>query len=280
MNAIENMDVDFERVFERNDNQYIAGCLQRDPFAEPEGNTFASAEITGVPRSEWKKRIDAGGNSNRELIKKIRDQGQEGSCACNAAVQAYQTVFFRTYGFWMEFSPITIYKHLARGPNQGTTIDGNLKWLTERGLLPLDTPGNRGRLGKMGLDPSHVLQSTGHGQRFPSGWEETAKHFRADESIDSANYEQFISLLFADVPVVYGRAGHAILGIDAVWRSGGIYNVYANSWRPTWGDEGYGYDSERAVSRSMNSYGAWGLASILHPQGIENLIDIPPAPEV
>jgi hypothetical protein len=239
------------------------GCLPRDPKEEPPWKCYED-EFTLYPRSDWPDLIREN-KSLRALVKKIKNQGNEGSCASNATTQAAEIIWNMTLGLnaWIEFSPISIYRWVGSGPNSGSTISGNLQQLTEVGALPVNSAAGKAALEKMGLPTNHCLASTGYYQQFPSGWKDTSAYFVAVEAFRIDSFAGIVSASLDDFPVVYGRAGHAITCVSP-YQQGSTYGLdYANSWTPSWGDQGFGKDTESFVSRAVASYGAWGLRAML-----------------
>jgi len=229
-------------------------CL---PRVDACGDLFAVFEdaVPVIPRGEWRGLFESLPDLSR-LVKKIKNQGQEGSCASNATVQAYEIVFNLQFGVrrWIEFSAMSLYKRVGRTAQSGSVVGDNLKEIRDRGILPVDNPENRARF-------DCVHPATGFGRRLPSNWEETAAQFRAVEWFDISSFDGFMTALLLGYPVVYGRAGHAICGVRGVERSGAWHVKYANSWGP-WGENGYGYDSERFISGAIRSYGAFAIRSV------------------
>ena len=244
------------------------GCLRRaSKVGESEFTNLADTDINAIPRSEWKDLLEQN-QSLEVIIQKIKDQNGEGSCASNATSQCFEIVWNMTLGLeaWMEISPISIYRWVARSPNNGSTIEGNLRQLRDVGCLPVDKDDNKQKMQAAGLNSNHVLKEVGYYQKFPSNWKDTALNFRAQEWYEITSFDEFITCLFYDFPVCYGRAGHAICGATPVFDNNQWHVKYANSWKPSWGDNGYGYDSERYISGSISSYGAWALRSIVMPE--------------
>jgi hypothetical protein len=246
-----------------------SGCRLRETVCGEEWPKFADTDLEVIPRSEWKDLL-AENTSLETVVKKIKNQQQEGSCASNATCQAYEIVWNMMMGlpYWIEMSPISIYRHVADGPNSGSVIDHNLRQLRDVGCLPSsENEGNVALLQKLKLNPQHRLKNVGYYQRFPQNWQETAQHFRALEWFEIESFEELITCLFLDFPVVYGRSGHAICGVTPVLDKNIWHVKYANSWGQ-WGDNGFGYDTERFISGSIPSYGAWGLRAVMWPLAI------------
>jgi hypothetical protein len=243
------------------------GCKPRDDKPGQFFSFFADHNDI-IPRGEWDGLVE-NDVSVEELVEKIKNQRNEGTCASNATGQCGEIITNLTYGeqFWIELSPIAVYRWIAGGPNTGSTISGNLRQYRDVGFLPVDTPRNRQILELAGLNPNHVLKETGYYQQFPSGWKETARHFQADEWMEISNFEGMATASLLDFPICYGRSGHAICGVKLVKRNGQWHIKYANSWG-NWGSSGgkfsygFGYDSESFISRAIRSYGAWALRSI------------------
>lgn len=246
-------------------------CLER---SDQLGDVFPVYEDSErvYPRSEW-DRLAAESAGLETFVRKIKNQGSEGSCASNATCQAMEIAWNKALGLdlWLELSPISLYRWLAPGPGSGSTINGNLAQLRDTGALPVDTPENKDLLTRAGLDIQHVLKATGYYQPFPPGWKATAAFIRALEWRDIATFAGLVSALWDGHPVVYGRAGHAICGARGMKRSGSWTIKYANSWG-RWGDGGYGYDSESYVSASIRSYGAWALRAPVLTEEFLNLV--------
>jgi hypothetical protein len=242
---------------------------------------FFDEHFKAIPRSDWAE-YSENDVSVEQLIRDVYNQGNEGTCTANGGAQAFCITTVMQYGdkAHMKMSPISTYKFCARGPNTGSSVDCIARRMRDNGLLPVDNSRNRQILTTAGLNPDHVLKATGYYQRFPSGWEETAKHFRIDEMYEVRSYEEFISALFYDFAVLYGRAGHAICGTKPKRRTGRWGSNYVNSWG-NWGAAsednpdltyGIGWDSESFLSRSIRAYGAIAFRSTVLSDKILNAL--------
>ena len=242
------------------------GCLPRDTRLGADHDIYEE-RFKIYSRSEWPDLISANGQGLRDVVQKIKNQGQEGSCASNMTCQAFEIALVQALGkrAWLEFSPISIYRWLASNPNQGSTISGNLRQLRDVGVLPVRGSRATEALKAMGLSTSHTLTATGYYQTFPSGWKDTAKYFVGVEAFDIGSFEGIVSALLDGFPVGYGRAGHAICAV-APYQDGSRFGLdYANSWG-NWGDQGFGKDTESFVSGAIKSYGAWALRTVLYSE--------------
>jgi len=217
------------------------------------------------PRSRWPELIDE--HVSMEILpQEVKDQKQEGSCTSNTASQDFECIWVAQFGAknWVKTSPISLYKRCASGPNSGSSLSDNLHELCTRGILPSDSAENRARVKRLGLPVEHFHPDTGFHTPLPDGWQETATLFRADEVFDITSFEGLVSALLYHWPVVYARDGHCILGMRPVREGNKYYLKYINSWGD-WGENGYGYDSESAVSRAIGLYGAFVVRSTIIP---------------
>lgn len=247
------VDVDFTV-----DPNYVKGDLGVKP-----GFMCAAYEdaVPTIPESSWQSecaKLDAAGGGADKLVTRIYNQRNEGSCVANACSQAVEIIQAKQFGKdkVTPLSAISLYKRIGRSPNSGAMVSDGLDEIAKRGVLPLDTPENRAKFGP------HVMPATGFYTAFPSGWEETAKKFRATEWFVVRSKAGLITALLNQHPVVVGRAGHSICYCRPLYKDGRLLVKYANSWG-SWGDQGYGYDSERYISSS--SGWAFALRSVVVP---------------
>ncbi len=233
-------------------------------LAEPnpaEGEPVFEDAVPVIPRDQWPtlvKSIDDAGGGLDLLVTRIYDQKSEGSCVSNATCQAMEIAQARRRGraSVIHLSAISLYKRCGRSPGSGSMVSTNLKEILGTGVLPLDNEQNR-KLFK------HVMPNTGFYQKYPDGWQETAKRFRGNEVYDIRSYDGFITALLRGYPVVYGRSGHSICAVRPIYRGNQLYVKYANSWHESWGDKGYGYDSESKI-RAGASW-AFALRTVVDP---------------
>lgn len=240
------IDVDFPR-----DPRYTKGDLGVRPG-------YACAKYADnapvIAESQWPelvRQMDASNSGLDQLVTRIYDQKNEGSCVANACSQSVEIVQCAQVGKAnvVHLSAISLYKRIGSSPNSGAMVSDGLDELSERGILPLDTPENRAKY-------AHVMPNTGFRTQYPSGWEETAKKFRGTEWFVCESKAEVISALLNGHPVVVGRAGHSICYTRPVYENGRLLVKYANSWAPDWNDHGFGYDSESMI----RSASGWAFA--------------------
>lgn len=249
------LDVDFP-----NCPEYVfgdLGCQALDKtFA-----TFADTSVPAVPESQWPElaeTLEEQDNGLDSLVTRIYNQGNEGSCVANACSQALEIVQALQLGKQnvVHLAAISLYQRIGRSPSSGAMISDGLSEMKSRGILPLDNNENRARFGEA------VMNNTGFYSPYPRGWEATARKFRALEYFILRGVDELMSSLFANAPVVVGRAGHSICYCRPIYRNGRLVVKYANSWG-NWGDEGFGYDSLSYI-RSSASW-AFGIRTAVVP---------------
>lgn len=255
------VDVDFpsDPSFTFGDQGFAAFGPPRAPYGE---------SVNVIPESQWRdmaEAIKAAGGGCSQLVSRIYNQGNEGSCVANACSQAHEIIQAKTYGKAnvVHLSAISLYKRIGRSANSGAMVSDGLDEMAERGILPLDDEGNRAKFG------SAVMPNTGFRTAYPSGWEATAKKFAGTEWFIIESVNELITALLNQHPVVVGRSGHSIAYCDAVYEGSNLLVAYANSWgggQSGWGSpygghpSGFGFDSMRLI-RSSASW-AFALRSV------------------
>lgn len=253
------IDPQFVDVHFPDDPAFTFGDLGVSAFGPPKA--LYSDQVQVIPESQWKElaaALAANGGGASQMVTRIYDQGQEGSCVANACSQAHEINQARQFGLdkVTHLSAMSLYQRIGSGPNSGAMVSDGLDEMASRGVLPLDTPENRALFG------SQVMPNTGWRNRKPDGWETTAKNFAAHEWFIVESVNELITALLNQDPVVVGRAGHSICYCDPVYDGGNLLVKYANSWG-NWGEKGFGYDSTRLI-RSSASW-AFALRSVSTP---------------
>jgi hypothetical protein len=173
------------------------------------------------------------------------------NCVANAFAQSNEIIQALQYGRdnVVHLSAMSLYKRIGRSASSGAMVSDGVAEMVKRGILPLDDEANRAKYG------SAVMPNTGWRTPFPSNWEATAKLFRGHEYFIIRNSRELFTALCRQYPVVVGRAGHSICYVRPMKQNGRRVVKYANSWG-NWGDNGYGYDSQRLYDQSAR----WAVA--------------------
>jgi len=205
----------------------------------------------------------AGGGCS-QLVTRIYNQKQEGSCVSNACSQANEIVQAVQFGKdrVVHLSAISLYKRIGSSAQSGASVSDGLEEMADEGVLPLDDEANKARF-------KHTMPNTGFKTPYPDGWEETARQFRAHEWLVVNAVDELVSALFNQQPVVVGRSGHSIVYVEPQYVDGKLVVCYANSWSMDWGspmagfDGGFGFDSAKLIRASSNW--AFALRSVVVP---------------
>lgn len=224
--------------------------------------------VPDIPESEWKglaEQMKAMGGGLTQMVTRIYDQGQEGACVANACSQAHEIKQAEQFGRdrVVPLSAISLYKRIGRSPGSGAMVSDGMEEMTEKGVLPLDTPENRARFG------DKVMPNTNFYAKYPPGWEATAKHFSGQEWHAIRSVASLVTALLKGHPVVVGRQGHSICYCDVVYKDGRLCVIYANSWSPRWGfaagsmPGGFGLDTQNQIRQSASW--AFALRSVTVP---------------
>lgn len=174
----------------------------------------------------------------RRFVFEIFDQGSTGSCAAEATTQALQIVRNYSGDEWVQLSPWSLYHESSGGSDRGSNIDDNLEIAMAKGVA------------------SMAVWPRSHSFREELSAEALADRtkYRADEWFDIATVQEFKTALLKEMPVVYGSFGHAKCAVQLLDET---KFLYANSWAPDWGDQGFGVEK---FSSGVNwGYGAWAL---------------------
>lgn len=242
------IDIDFPTQ-----QQYVAGDLgirALDQRCAAYGDS-----INVIPESRWKEEaaaIQAAGGGCSQLVSRIYNQGQEGSCVANACSQALEIIQAKQIGKAnvVPLSAISLYKRIGRSAQSGAMVSDGLEEMASRGILPLDTPANRAKYG------AAVMPNTGFREPYPAGWEATALKFRATEWFILRSVPELITALIRQEPVVVGRDRHSICYCDPVYQGNSLLAKYVNSWGESFGENGFGYDSIGKIRSSAS----WAFA--------------------
>lgn len=246
--------------------QYVRGDLGVRPFGKV-FRSYADA-VPEIPEANWQKLtedMEAAGGGIENLVTRIFDQGQEGSCVGNAATQGHEIIQADQFGKEnvVQLSAISLYKQIGSSPNSGSNVNDALDASQSTGILPLDNEENRKRFGV------NVMPHTGFYTPYPSAWKNTAKLFRVDEAYVVQSVAGLMTAGLLRHPIIVGRSGHSICYCRPAYRNGALGFIYANSWTPQWGfaagdfQGGFGFDSLSMVRASASW--AYVIRSVIVP---------------
>ncbi len=210
-------------------------CLPRESlpggYADPLGD-----RIDVIPRNDWGDLI--GQVERSSDVKHIYSQGRVGSCATESTSQALAVVRVASGLDPVVYNPWSIYWKTSGGRDRGSSIDANLRYARDVGILPADVwPRSRGWSTK---PPDDLLNTV-------------AINNRIDEFYDVQTLDELGTALLLGWPVVFGWSGHSCVFTELLSRSEA---VYANSWGASWNGNGFG---RLALSRINWGYGCWAV---------------------
>jgi len=192
-----------------------------------------------IPRSEWDEWVQR--MPVERQVKSVRHISEQpmGSCVGHSCGNIVEAGCYTMAGdlFFRKLSFISMYKRIGRSPNSGAYVGDSADEIFERGILPAD--GERDIDGSPYLH-THQVQG-GFYDDLPSGWEQTAKAWRASLYRATTDEAVFRVLMDCRLGLHIARSRHAL-------RLGGYTGRswwYENSWGDDWGDFGksIGYDS-------------------------------------
>jgi hypothetical protein len=256
------VDYDFEQS-----PYYVRGDLGTRCFATKPPRYKDSIEL--IPESRHRElidRMDVEGGTER-LVTRIYNQSNEGSCVANACGQAHEVIQALQFGknLVTHLAAMSLYKKIGRSAQSGAMVDDGLEVMAEEGLVPLDDATNRARFGSI------VMPNTGFRTPYPANYESVAKQFRATEWFVVDSYQELMTALLCQHPVVVGRRGHSICYMRPTYKNGSLQVIYVNSWG-RWGfgagdfDHGFGADSRNLIM-SASSW-AFALRSVSVPDHV------------
>jgi hypothetical protein len=237
------------------------------------------AAMPTYPRDKWPDLIaakDTAGGWPYRRITTPHDQNGDPSCTYNATALAHEITFNTEFGDHncVGLSPMSGY-HWNGSRTSGSSVGGAIKWLSETGLLPVNSEANKAKVAA-GLF-AHTHPHNGYGNSFADGWKDTAKFFRADEWFRVSTVEAWVSAIINGFVCVGGRDSHCIGHCGLAMDGGKILSIYAQSWGIPWGFsldtsigniKTFGADSESKI-KTMVAREGWCLRTVLRPSWIK-----------
>lgn len=262
------VDVDFD--IDANKIKGFRGLII-DPAEKSDAPQFRAEWI--VPRAEWKDRIEQAEREKTALpfFRKARNnQSPESSCVHNAGEVVRDSMRNKQLGEkWMvKCSPMSSYCRVTTRRGSGSTMWGALQILKAgirgNGQLPEKNPRNLAMFGDYCVHQNTPFISNNGRNYFKSDWESIAQWFTVVEWYAISSYEEFISALIRGWGVCYGRSGHSIAGMQAVWYKNQAICKYLDSYGHGRGEDGYLFDSPN----KMSTGGAWCCREVTLPPNL------------
>jgi len=227
-------------LIEETESQVLMATGEMKSFEEE----YPALMLTKDERRElalknWDKQLDT--------IEKIYSQGQTSACVGFGIAQAMEITYTRRFGEenHTSLSGMFIYRYIGRTLMSGAMISDGMKRAANIGTLPMTGSENED---KFDLTWDRLAYRTDP----PSGWEDKIQHrvtkwatARGADEIESAMANNFCGIV--------GRSRHCVPYVGLKVEGRDAFVPYANSWSPSWGDDGIGYDSLR-VYRNLTLY--------------------------
>ena len=205
--------------------------------------------IDVIPDREWEELIRLR-LPMRPYVKSILDQDGAGSCATEqtaGVIMALRT-FTRPDEPHVLLNPWSMYAHTSGGRDNGSSLDENMRFAKDRGVLP---------------DAVWPRAEHRWNEKAPQElWDKFGCYFRVDEVFDCASVAEVGTALLKGFFVGFGWRGHSCYLVDLLDSSTALY---ANSWGD-WGDEGFGIIRLNSINFG---YGAFATRSVVDSRGLD-----------
>ena len=235
---------------------YETGLIETTPESLAACCAHLDASQIVTDRTIWRKHIRSDGLARVDLSQYVVIKSQTGpSCTAAAGVGGHETVC-RYAGYDVPIlSAASVFGFV--GSRNGSSVQAVFRQLQEVGCVP-ET-----------MWPSRDIWN----RRKPPGFDEEAAKYRLAEADWVPDFDVGTWMLLCGHPVLFGvrwkgGSGHAILGVQVVYRDGRWGWRIANSWG-NWGDNGFGVLWEPQIASGIkNRYGAAAFRAPTHlPRG-------------
>jgi hypothetical protein len=184
----------------------------------------------------------------RRTVAQIYSQGRTSACVGFGSAQALEITRTRRYGRAnrVALAGMSVYRAISSRLMAGAMISDGMKQIVKVGVLPLSNPENDAKC-ELTLD---LLDWSG---KIPRGWEKHANSFRVSKWATARGSDEIESALLNDFCGIVGRSRHCVPYVGLTWSKNSPVAAYANSWSESFGDRGFGYDSQRTY-RALTLY--------------------------
>ena len=199
------------------------------------------------------------------------NQSPTHECTCHSLIQNFEIAWNRQQAsknnpVWM--SPLSVYAEANPRIRGGSYVMKVLEIAIARGILP-ENNGPKGNGTQKDKFEHTLYQTAGNNggkwvavSNFPSGWRDTAKHFRPLEIFNITTWREHVMAILQGYCVSNGRAGHAIPHVKIEWKGGKLHSMYRDSYDVD------RYDSVNYIKKGVG--GAFCIATTTIPDDWNN----------
>lgn len=226
-------------------------------------SSAAYGSIRLIPESEWVE-FDLREDSSFTEAVPILDQGRFGACNGHAAASSLMAARWLAGMTPVELSPWFVYAILCNGVDQGSNIGQALTLLSDKGT-PRFSSVPYGTINPRVLTAANYAEALDHKVEIGTPAKTFAELMTLTQLRIQFNYSIRVGRNFNSLdsegcpPVEPGAGNHAIYGGFAAKRMpNGKWKIgWQNSWRKTWGQDGYAWFHEGHIARQtwFEAYG-------------------------
>lgn len=226
-------------------------------------SSSAYGSIKPIPEKDWQE-FDLRDDSSFTDAVPILDQGRFGACNGHAASSSLEAARWLSGMTPVALSPWFVYAILCRGVDQGSNIGKALTHLSEKGTCRFGSV-PWGTINPNALSRSSHTEALDYRVEIGSPAKTFADLMTLAQLRIQFNFSIFVGSDFNRLdsegcsPARQGPGNHAIYGGLAAKRmANGKWKIgYQNSWRKTWGQDGYAWFHEGHIVRQtwFEAYG-------------------------